>query len=692
MSISKHSAPRPRKKATSKPAAAPSISKAFKSAEFVKDSEDEDEDENENEADTRTVLDTQGTAAVLAKKLSRLKEVNRVANSKPSRAAPVLPKNRKSPSPSSSQTGSSDAGSSSDIEAPPQESLKVNALPPKSRRGDVASPGLKSKKTYSETSSQKDSSDSQNQDSTTPQLIDSSRKRDENFLSRKKEAQNSTVNAKRPEKLRSPSRVSSTDEAGRDSSGGSSDQLSSNNEWGEESSREDSDGPTLSPRTKPQQKRPAAHAPLLPYTPPSGFEVASISARPTSEQAQLFSPTSLQGKQIWHITVPQGVEISSLTHVAKSSVQDGSVTLPYKGADYGLIAETDGIESREMLLLPFYQDERYKPSGHRITKTLHLQQLVHPSGALRGSEDLKRFTASKERSHYQRPAPQQPEGLRMRYRPFGDADSDTSRSDDTSNRAEQAPQFRVPKGMDTATPLKKRKRFETVANDPDYGQSPKKSHTTGTGAVPEALVSSTSVKNPSRVKEMPRKQRSQSMDRVSKERKKHRENSKITSVATSNDGRRSISPQESPRRPPPSVSERTPKSTTTSNGDILSPTKVNSEQVSSKQKEKSTKKYRGDQPDHRLSVDRYSVATNGDLEKKSFQPSARSDQNRDTTAGAQTSDREAFAKIKKVRVADERNEPPKKKSKHEGETPEEKARRRAGKKKRKEMKMNGVKS
>ena len=678
MSSSKYSAPRPRKKGTSKPAVAPSVSKAFKSAEFVKDSEDEDEDENEG--NTPTVLDTQVTATISAKKLSPLKEANKVANSKPSRAGPFPPKNRKSPTPSSSETGSSDAGSSSNMETPPQEGLQVNALPPKSYRDDVASLGVKSKKTYSETSSHKDSSDSQNQHSTTPKLIESSRKRGENFLSRKKEAQKSTINAKRPEKLRSPSRVSPINEAGRDSSRGSSDQLSSNNEWGEESSYEDTDGPTLSLRNKSQQKRPATHAPLPSYTPPSGFEAASISARPRSEQAQLLSPTSLQGKQIWHITVPQGVGISSLTQVAKSSVQDGSAILPYKGADYGLMAEADGIESPEMLLLPFPKDERYKPSEHRITKTLHLQQLVHPSGALRGFEDLKRFTASKERSHYQRPAPQQPEGLRMRYRPFGGTDSDTSRSDDTSNRAQQAPQFRVPKGMDIASPPKKRKRDKIVADDPYFGQSPKKSRTTGAGAVPLAHVSSTSVKNPSLVKEMPRKQRSPSKDMKSKERKKHRENSKITPVASSNDERKSTSP----------VSERTPKSTTISNGDVLSPTKVNSGQASSKRKEKSRNKYRGDQPEHRLSVDRYSMAINDDPEKKSSQPNARSDHDRDTTAGGQTSDREALSKIKKERVADERNES-KKKSKHEGETPEEKARRRAEKKKR-EMKMDGVRS
>ena len=688
MSSSKHSASRPRKKATSKPAAAPSVSKAFKSAEFVKDSEDEDK----NEADTPTVLDTQVTAVISAKKLLPLKEANNVASSKPSRAAPVPSKNRKSATPSSSETGSSGAGSSSDIETPTQGSEKVHAVPPKSHRDDVALPGLKSKKTYSETSSQEDSSDSQNQYSTTPNLIDDSRKRGQNFSSQKKEAQRSTVNAKKPEKLRSPTRVFSKDEAGRDSSEGSSDQISSNSGWGEESSHEDANGPILSPRNEPQQKRPAAHVPLPPYTPPSGFEAASIPAGPTSEQAQLFSPTSLQDKQIWHITVPQGIGISSLTQVAKTSVQDGSAILSYKGADYGLMAEADGIESRETLLLPFPKDESYKPSGQRITKTLHLQQLVHPSGALRGSEDLKSFTARKEGSHYRRPAPQQPEGLRMRYRPFGDTDSDTSRSDDTPNRAEQAPKFRVSKGMDIASPPKKRRRDETIADNPYYGQNPKKSRTTGTGTVPPAHVSTTSVKNPSPVKETPGKQRSQSKDRRSKERKKHRENSKITPVASSNDRRKSTSPQESPRRPPPSVSKRTPKSTTISKGDVLSPTKLNSEQMSSKRKEQSTKKYRRDQPDHRLSVDRYSMATNGDPEKKSSQPSARSDHDRDTTAGAQTPERESLSKIKKERIADERNEPSTKKSKHEGETPEEKARRRAEKKKRKEMKLNGVKS
>jgi len=67
------------------------------------------------------------------------------------------------------------------------------------------------------------------------------------------------------------------------------------------------------------------------YKPPPGFETASIVAATSSDLADLFAPLYLQGKQLWHITVPSTVPIDSITEVAAESVQNGKSVLSHKG-------------------------------------------------------------------------------------------------------------------------------------------------------------------------------------------------------------------------------------------------------------------------------------------------------------------------------------------------------------------------
>jgi len=172
------------------------------------------------------------------------------------------------------------------------------------------------------------------------------------------------------------------------------------------------------------------------YKPPPGFETASIVAATSSDLADLFAHSHLQGKQLWHITVPSTVPIDSITEVAAESVQNGKPVLSHNGSDYGLVPEVEGENGKETLLLPNSKSQDYRDANTKIVRTLHLQQMVqlpsfsHRSGLPNG--------VTKPPNTYKKVVRQQPEGLRMRYRPFGDSGGSLSESSD------ETPQFRVP--------------------------------------------------------------------------------------------------------------------------------------------------------------------------------------------------------------------------------------------------------
>lgn len=138
--------------------------------------------------------------------------------------------------------------------------------------------------------------------------------------------------------------------------------------------------------------------------------------------------------------------------------------LSYKGSDYGLVPEVEGENGKVRLLLPNPKSDDYRDANTNIVRTLHLQQMVqlpslsHRSGLPNG--------ATKPPNTYKKAVRQQPEGLRMRYRPFGD--SEGSSSEDSNETA----QFRVPTVIEA--PHQSKASEHNIANDGDwdYRESP----------------------------------------------------------------------------------------------------------------------------------------------------------------------------------------------------------------------------
>lgn len=188
----------------------------------------------------------------------------------------------------------------------------------------------------------------------------------------------------------------------------------------------------IPPESRKSNDAPTTFKPSTPYIPPTGFEPATITS--SFKTRNLFAKENLRGKQIWHITAPASVHISAIKEVPIQKVATGESILSYKGADYGLVTEADEDCNEKVLLVPSSNDNTYHLASTGIARTLHLQQIVKlPSS----DKSANRGNGSKEppRTHV-KAVRQQPEGLRMRYRPFGDVTS----SDDS----DPAPRFKVP--------------------------------------------------------------------------------------------------------------------------------------------------------------------------------------------------------------------------------------------------------
>ena len=229
---------------------------------------------------------------------------------------------------------------------------------------------------------------------------------------------------------------------------------------GNESVSGSSDKTSLqSPEKESPVRKSVPQQSVLTFEPPAGFEPTSISLHPASKLSDILAPSNLQGKQIWHITAPESIPISLVKKVPIQNIGNGASVLEHHGAKYGLVPESDVEQcSSRALLLPSTQNNNYRLSKTNIIKTLHLQQLVSlPSHAPEPAVHPN-HSASASDSYKKTPHPQ-PEGLRMRYHPFGA--SDDSDLGSTPEPMPKAPEFRIPAAVKENSPGRKRKRLES---------------------------------------------------------------------------------------------------------------------------------------------------------------------------------------------------------------------------------------
>ena len=170
--------------------------------------------------------------------------------------------------------------------------------------------------------------------------------------------------------------------------------------------------------------------------------------------------------------------MNSIQEVAKHSIHDGSGILSYKGADYGLIAEPENQGSISALMLPSQENNAYYHATTGITKTLHLRQIVRLPSI---SHDVGADDAGTQvggtinvRKPAEKPAPEQPEGLKMRFKPIGVQDSDDSDSIVRPRATHRSPGFRRPQAPLSSQSPKKRKQDDVEPGGFDDNSSSKK--------------------------------------------------------------------------------------------------------------------------------------------------------------------------------------------------------------------------
>ncbi|KAF2175583.1 hypothetical protein K469DRAFT_724083 [Zopfia rhizophila CBS 207.26] len=211
-----------------------------------------------------------------------------------------------------------------------------------------------------------------------------------------------------------------------------------------------------------------------PFDPPKGFTAVSAYPSATSNALKLFG--NLKGKQIWHITAPAGVPITTLKEVTLGKAKDVEVALNHKGIDYGFIAGGNNEEAMRNVLIP--GPKGYKAVCAPISRTIHLQQVIRlpnisPKQAAQnaGSSAAALITSSTIRA----PRPQV-KGLRMRYFPsgFGDQDPGVLGSSDSENEVSGTTGVGVPNGAHSAQKAEKR-RYEEM-NGAEKSSTAKKKH------------------------------------------------------------------------------------------------------------------------------------------------------------------------------------------------------------------------
>ncbi|KAB8659299.1 hypothetical protein FH972_026188 [Carpinus fangiana] len=192
-------------------------------------------------------------------------------------------------------------------------------------------------------------------------------------------------------------------------------------ESSEESNDSDDDSDDVSaslqkPSSNVQEKSPTSTtAHNLPYAPPPGFTRVKATSL-ASEQASLFAPTSLNGKQIWHITAPASIPLAALHSITAEQLESGTSVLSHNGAQYKLVPRS---AQRTSVLIP-EKDGRYAQAQDGIvTQDFSLQHMVTIPEAALFPQDREVEDAPVVDVHAVQLAKEQPKGLRTRWWPTG---------------------------------------------------------------------------------------------------------------------------------------------------------------------------------------------------------------------------------------------------------------------------------
>lgn len=186
------------------------------------------------------------------------------------------------------------------------------------------------------------------------------------------------------------------------------------------------------------------------YTPPSGFEPALIDETP--QISQLLSSPNLEEKEIWYITVPASVPLSSIENLSLQAIEKRENILSHNGDEYYFVPDSNEVEAAAKVMVPSSSKTGYHTSMHNgshsfcntkisgktsISRILHIQQNMPQT----------KFTSEVTKPAI-KPVRQQPSGLKMRFHPIG---FEPESSSDLDMNDAPAAGFRKPESMSSSS-------------------------------------------------------------------------------------------------------------------------------------------------------------------------------------------------------------------------------------------------
>ncbi|KAI9804122.1 MAG: hypothetical protein M1825_001524 [Sarcosagium campestre] len=130
---------------------------------------------------------------------------------------------------------------------------------------------------------------------------------------------------------------------------------------------------------------------------------------PAMPASELFTANALAGKQLWHITVPAGIPIESLSTLDLDKARKGTANFSDGKQDFNVSTEVNQIQEKEKctILIADSNGKEYKQLSKDFTETL----------AVKLDVNLPNLFNHNLSNGYVRPHSVQPEGLRMRLLP-----------------------------------------------------------------------------------------------------------------------------------------------------------------------------------------------------------------------------------------------------------------------------------
>jgi hypothetical protein len=132
--------------------------------------------------------------------------------------------------------------------------------------------------------------------------------------------------------------------------------------------------------SRARASQPESHAvefrPSQDYVPPKGFAPVPLNDRTISKAARLFD--NLEGKQLWHVTVPAGISLKNLKEISMDKVIRGEAVLSHKDRNYGLATMEKSEEGAREVLIP-------QKNGYKAREA---NAVLHVSSSLTSSQSL----------------------------------------------------------------------------------------------------------------------------------------------------------------------------------------------------------------------------------------------------------------------------------------------------------------